>query len=93
MGKGCRPVIERFAETHGAEQNQTKDGQVGKFTEDNEQESEGLVGGAGPVVDVIEDHYDLRDTEGVAGPDDRENHEDEGTKNTLGVCDGLWCVC
>lgn len=50
------------------QQHQRKNAEVGELTEDDEQEGEGLVGGARPAVNVVVDEDDLGYAEGVAHP-------------------------
>lgn len=89
MTEGSRPAIQGLAEAHGAEQHQAENGKVGQLAEDDEEEGEGLVGSARPVVDVVVEHDDLGDAKGIAKPHDGKHHEDERAEDALGVGDSL----
>lgn len=87
--EGSRPSIERLAETHSTKKYQTQDREVRQLAEDYEQKCKSLIGCARPVVDIVVEHDNLRDVEGVPDPDDGENHEDERAEDALGVCHRL----
>ena len=72
-----RPLVTLAAEAPGAEQNKSEDTEVAQLAEDDEEEGEGLVGGARVVVCVAVDEDKLRDGEGVADPDDGGDEHDE----------------
>lgn len=44
-----------------------------------------MVGCARPVVDVVVEHHNLRDVEGVAHPDDGKHGEGEEAEDLLGA--------
>lgn len=89
MTQGTRPAIESLAEAHSTKEHQAENGKVRELAEDDEQEGKGLVGSARPVVDVVVEHDDLCDVEGVADPDDGQDHEDERAEDALSVCGSL----
>ena len=87
--EGCGPAIEGLAEARSTEEHQAEDSKVRQLAEDDEQERKSLVGGARPVVDVVVEEDDLDDLEGVAEPDDGQNHERKRSEDALGVRDSL----
>jgi hypothetical protein len=74
------PLVTLAAEAPGTEENKREDTEIAQLAEDDEEESEGLVGGARVVVDVAVDENELRNGEGVADPDNGGDEHDEAGK-------------
>jgi hypothetical protein len=71
-------ALKRLAEAPDTKEDEAQHSEVGQLTEDDEEESQRLVGGAGEGIDSAVENHCLRNAKGVAGPDDREHKEDEG---------------
>lgn len=80
-----RPLLALAAKAPGAQKYQSEDTKIAQLAEDDEEKSEGLVCSARIAVHVLVDEYQLRNGEGVAGPNKRRNEEDEAGKSGLGA--------
>jgi hypothetical protein len=74
------PLVTLAAEAPGTEENKCEDTEIAQLAEDDEEESEGLVGSARVVVDVAVDENELCNGEGVTDPDDGGDEHDEAGK-------------
>lgn len=89
VAEGCGPSIESLTEAHSTEEHQSEDGKIRQLAEDDEQERKSLVGGARPSIDVVIEHDDLSNLEGIAKPDDGQDHTSERSEDALGAGDTL----
>lgn len=76
-----RPMLALTAKAPGAQKYQSEDAKIAQLAEDDEEKSEGLVCSARIAVHVLVDEYQLRNGEGVTGPNKRRNEEDEAGKS------------